>query len=141
MLEKVRQATLVVVLEYGPRIDDEPDLRPLFGLGIPPNHVAETVIQLSGADSRVNRQWLVEIGLLGDSGNAYQAGDDGGREQRTYRHLNSDSLVLGRDGTRETWNLEIWGQLATASNRRTIHGSITIVTCEITLWSSHSPPS
>ena len=129
MLEEVRQATLVVVLEYGTRIDDEPELRPLLGLGVVPNHVAETVLQLPGADGRIDREGLIEIWLLGEGRGSDQPGDHDARKDVAYKHYGLrfvGARVRGYAGAHGSNKRGICGPAPLPSNGRTGQGSITI---------------
>ena len=62
VLDEVRHAALVFVLEHGAGFDREPQFRARTRLAILANVIAKTVGQRADCDERINRDGLVERG-------------------------------------------------------------------------------
>jgi hypothetical protein len=65
VLEEVRDAALVLLLEHGARVDDEPQLGAVRRLDVPPDVVGEPVVELADPDGRVGRDRIVRGERLG----------------------------------------------------------------------------
>ncbi len=68
MLEQVREAALVVVLEHAPGVDDEPELGAGARLGVGADDVRQPVVEHAAARRRVGRERIHEDRSCGDGG-------------------------------------------------------------------------
>jgi hypothetical protein len=56
VLDEVRQAALVLVFEGRPGVDGEPDVRALFRPRVAADVIGQAVLELAGANCRVDRK-------------------------------------------------------------------------------------
>ena len=101
VLDEVRHAALVFVLEHGAGLDGEPQLGARLRLPVLPDVVAEAVRERADRDQRVNRDDLVEPGgldrgwdrrLLG-AGQAQGGGNRGDENQEPEASMNSHGVI------------------------------------------------
>jgi hypothetical protein len=76
VLEKVRQPELVLVLDNGADVDDQPQLGALLGLLRRADEIAEAVREAARLDGRIERN------LLGGRGRLARRADGGGKHER-----------------------------------------------------------
>ena len=70
MFEEVRQALLVVLFHHGAGVDRQPQFGALRRLGVLADVVGEAVVELAGADGRIERQALRQIDGAAAAGSA-----------------------------------------------------------------------
>ena len=93
VLDEVREPALVLILEHGAGIDDEPKLGTGLGLSVLADVIAEPVRERADRNQRIDRNGLAERGRqnVGRDGRLLRAGEASGRHDRRQEQRQSDT--------------------------------------------------